>query len=303
MTTSVIGLSIDSADPVTLARFWSEVLGRPINPGPDTENTAIDATDPASGPRLAFHKVPEPKTVKNRLHLDLLTDQFEAESKRLTDLGATPIRDTEKPTARWTTFADPEGNEFDLVAAQPPAAGPGGYIPSPSQRVRDQVARYEATGGADGGEQDGLPVVILATTGARSGALRKTRSCASNATAYTPQSRPTTEIPTTRSGTTTSKHTPRQNCGTAPRYIGSGPASCPAPRNSGGGTPPTPSTRTTHGTAPEPTATSRYWHLTPPRTRKTNPRRLFSRPTRSPRGLHTASTRKPHGAGYGLQTH
>ena len=66
-----------------------------------------------------FHKVPEPKTVKNRLHLDLITDQFDLESKRLTDLGAAPIRDIEKPAARWTTFADPEGNEFDLVTTQP----------------------------------------------------------------------------------------------------------------------------------------------------------------------------------------
>ena len=123
MTTSVIGLSIDCADPVALARFWSEVLGRPVNPGADAENAAIDVTDPASGPRLAFHKVPEPKTVKNRLHLDLRTDQFEAESKRLIGLGATPVRDIEKPTARWTTFADPEGNEFDLIA-QPSASGP-----------------------------------------------------------------------------------------------------------------------------------------------------------------------------------
>jgi Glyoxalase-like domain len=119
MTTSVIGLSIDCADPVTLAGFWSEVLGRPVNPSAGAENAAIDATDPASGPRLAFHKVPEPKTVKNRLHLDLRTDRFEAESKRLTGLGATPLWDIEKPTVRWTTFADPEGNEFDLITAQP----------------------------------------------------------------------------------------------------------------------------------------------------------------------------------------
>jgi len=48
------------------------------------------------------------------------------------------------------------------------------YAPSPSERVRDQVARYEATGGADGGELAGLPVIILTTTGARSGNLRKT---------------------------------------------------------------------------------------------------------------------------------
>lgn len=122
MTTSVIGLSIDCADPVGVARFWSEVLGRPVSAGADADNAAIEATDAASGPRLTFHKVPEPKTVKNRLHLDLRTDQFETESARLIRLGASPIRDIEKPTARWTTFADPEGNEFDLVAAIP---GPG----------------------------------------------------------------------------------------------------------------------------------------------------------------------------------
>jgi F420H(2)-dependent quinone reductase len=47
------------------------------------------------------------------------------------------------------------------------------YVPSPSERVRDQVARYEATGGAEGGELDGRPVVILTTTGVRSGSTRK----------------------------------------------------------------------------------------------------------------------------------
>jgi deazaflavin-dependent oxidoreductase (nitroreductase family) len=47
------------------------------------------------------------------------------------------------------------------------------YVPSPSERVRDQVARYEATSGADGGELGGLPVIILTTTGARTGKTRK----------------------------------------------------------------------------------------------------------------------------------
>jgi deazaflavin-dependent oxidoreductase (nitroreductase family) len=47
------------------------------------------------------------------------------------------------------------------------------YVPSPSERVRDQVARYEATGGVEGGELGGLPVVILTTTGVRSGNTRK----------------------------------------------------------------------------------------------------------------------------------
>jgi deazaflavin-dependent oxidoreductase (nitroreductase family) len=154
---------------------WSEVLSRPVSPGADAENAAIDAADPASGPRLSFHKVPEPKTVKNRLHLDLRTDQFDEESTRLIRLGAAPVRNVEKPTARCTTFADPEGNEFDLVAAVPVEnLVQSEYAPGPSERVRDQVARYEATGGADGGDQGGLPVVILTTTGARSGAIRKT---------------------------------------------------------------------------------------------------------------------------------
>jgi F420H(2)-dependent quinone reductase len=53
-------------------------------------------------------------------------------------------------------------------------AGSGAeYAPSPSERVRDQVALYEATGGVEGGELSGLPVVILTTTGARSGKTRK----------------------------------------------------------------------------------------------------------------------------------
>ena len=47
------------------------------------------------------------------------------------------------------------------------------YVPSPSERVRDQVARYEATGGVEGGEVGGLPVIILTTTGARTGKTRK----------------------------------------------------------------------------------------------------------------------------------
>ncbi|HEX4834372.1 MAG TPA: nitroreductase family deazaflavin-dependent oxidoreductase [Trebonia sp.] len=47
------------------------------------------------------------------------------------------------------------------------------YVPSPSERVRDQVAAYEATGGKEGGLLNGLPVVILTTTGATSGSIRK----------------------------------------------------------------------------------------------------------------------------------
>ena len=114
MSSSVLGLSIDCGDAAKLAYFWADVLGSSVSPDPTPEFAAIDADDGA--PRLAFHHVPEAKSVKNRLHLDLISAQSADESERLLALGATRIRDVEHGRARWTTFADPEGNEFDLVA-------------------------------------------------------------------------------------------------------------------------------------------------------------------------------------------
>jgi predicted enzyme related to lactoylglutathione lyase len=113
MTTSLIGLSFDAADPAAVARFWARALGRKVGEGASADFAAIAAD---SGPSLMFHKVPEGKTVKNRLHLDLGADDLEAETKRLLGLGATRLRDiTQDDRIRWTTFADVEGNEFDLV--------------------------------------------------------------------------------------------------------------------------------------------------------------------------------------------
>jgi hypothetical protein len=66
-----------------------------------------------SAPRIVFNKVPEPKTVKNRLHLDLVSDTFDAETGRLLSMGARRLRDLQGDKARWTTFAHIEGNEFD----------------------------------------------------------------------------------------------------------------------------------------------------------------------------------------------
>ena len=116
MSNSVLGLSIDCADAATLARFWADVLGREVRPGPTVESAAIGAGVSAQGVPLAFHRVPEAKSVKNRLHLDLISSEFAAESDRLLSLGATRVADVERDGARWTTFRDPEGNEFDLVA-------------------------------------------------------------------------------------------------------------------------------------------------------------------------------------------
>jgi predicted enzyme related to lactoylglutathione lyase len=115
---SVMALTIDCADPAALADFWGKVLGRPVSAGATPENAQLDATDPTSGLRMFFQNVPEAKTVKNRLHLDLLTEHYEEEIERLTGLGAKPLNEVKFPGARWTTFADPEGNEFDLLTFQ-----------------------------------------------------------------------------------------------------------------------------------------------------------------------------------------
>ena len=116
MITSVIGLAVDCADAAALAGFWARALGREVTGGASAELAVIEATDlAASGPRLTFHQVPEPKSVKNRLHLDLATNDLDAEVDRLLALGATRLNDLDKGELRWTTLADPEGNEFDVV--------------------------------------------------------------------------------------------------------------------------------------------------------------------------------------------
>jgi hypothetical protein len=117
MSNRVFGISVDCADAATLARFWGAVLDWQVAEGATAESAVLLPGDQASsGPRLAFHHVPETKVVKNRLHLDLITDNLEAETLRLFSLGARNLRDVEEAGARWTTFADVEDNEFDLIA-------------------------------------------------------------------------------------------------------------------------------------------------------------------------------------------
>jgi hypothetical protein len=117
MALALLSLSIDCADAGKLAAFWAGVLGLPADPGATPESASVGASNPgAAFPRLSFHQVPEPKTAKNRVHLDLITQQTEAETRRLLSLGAAQLRVFEQDGRhRWTTFADPEGNEFDLV--------------------------------------------------------------------------------------------------------------------------------------------------------------------------------------------
>jgi predicted enzyme related to lactoylglutathione lyase len=116
-TLTFAALTIDCADPAALADFWGNVLGRPASPGMLAGDMAVDATDPEKGPRLVLHPVPEPETVTSKLRSILLADDHDAETQRLTGLGASvrPPSANVPPAVRLTTFADPEGNEFDLV--------------------------------------------------------------------------------------------------------------------------------------------------------------------------------------------
>jgi catechol 2,3-dioxygenase-like lactoylglutathione lyase family enzyme len=121
MSNSLLAITIDCADAPALARFWADVLGRQVAEHSTSEHAVLLPGDgDTGGPRITFNKVPEPKTVKNRVHLDLISDTFDAETERLLSLGARRLRDLQRDESRWTTFADIEGNEFDLIAGRPP---------------------------------------------------------------------------------------------------------------------------------------------------------------------------------------
>ena len=111
-------LIVDCADPARVADFWTAVLG--WQPTGRYEG-AIEIAGPAgSGPSLTFLPVPEPKTVKNRLHIDVRPvgcDQ-QQEVERIVGLGARRI-DIGQGEQTWVVLADPEGNEF-CVLRDPP---------------------------------------------------------------------------------------------------------------------------------------------------------------------------------------
>jgi hypothetical protein len=135
-------VTFDCADPERVARFWCEVLGYVVPPPPEGFATWGDfdrslpsehqgewfaCNDPSgTGPRLFFQRVPEGKTVKNRVHLDvrvgtgLVGDErlatLEAECKRLIALGAVHVRTlyADEINESCIVMQDIEGNEFDL---------------------------------------------------------------------------------------------------------------------------------------------------------------------------------------------
>ena len=129
MTSKFTELAIDCADPVSLARFWCAVLGYEVQ---EEDGDLVMIGSPlvpegraGSGPvppSLTFVRVPEGKTVKNRLHIDVNpADQEQGEEvQRLLGLGARPADVGQGGDVSWVVLADPEGNEFCVLAGRHP---------------------------------------------------------------------------------------------------------------------------------------------------------------------------------------
>lgn len=116
MSAHLANVTFDCEDALTVARFWSAVLDRPISTSPEPSSGfaaigTIDHDDNGS-PAWLFQRVPEPRTSKNRMHVDLASADREAEVARLEALGAKRLDDQDQSGFRWTVMADVEGNEF-----------------------------------------------------------------------------------------------------------------------------------------------------------------------------------------------
>jgi predicted enzyme related to lactoylglutathione lyase len=107
-----VQINIDCADPNTLRDFYCRALGY-VARGNGVHYTACEPREGVHGPVIVFQRVPEPKSVKNRLHLDLVVDDIEAEAARFVSLGAARV--SAEPLddgGRWIVMTDPEGNEL-----------------------------------------------------------------------------------------------------------------------------------------------------------------------------------------------
>jgi predicted enzyme related to lactoylglutathione lyase len=116
MAAKVGYLAIDSVDPNFLAPFWCGLLGVEI----DTiigDGDFLLLTPTEEGLTVGFQRVPEGKTGKNRVHLDLVVDDLDAATVEVESLGGRwlePGNTRELEGFSWRCMADPEGNEFDL---------------------------------------------------------------------------------------------------------------------------------------------------------------------------------------------
>jgi hypothetical protein len=123
MASTLRDIVFDCTDQRAVARFWAEVLDyrlRPLPPDARTDEPIVIDPPSGQGPRIWFNQVPEPKVVKNRVHIDIDLGSVD-EMDRLRRLGARPLREIRGDDGKlwWTILADIEGNEF---CAFPPQA-------------------------------------------------------------------------------------------------------------------------------------------------------------------------------------
>ena len=118
---------VDCNDAKRVGEFWAALLERPLEADDGGGDYWIDF---GGGPDLLFQTVPEAKSVKNRLHIDLRPDDQAGRGRRgRSRLGARHV-DIGQGEQTWVVLADPEGNEFCILRALPlgearPASGPG----------------------------------------------------------------------------------------------------------------------------------------------------------------------------------
>lgn len=118
MNSSLLGISYDCSDATRVAGFWSEILDRPVDAGATPDFASIGLGEALSGSTVwMFHRVPESKVAKNRVHVDLVSDSLDKAVAHALECGATRVGDFDEGGFQWTTLNDPEGNEFDIVAA------------------------------------------------------------------------------------------------------------------------------------------------------------------------------------------
>ena len=118
MTSSLLAVIVDCRDARKQAEFWAAALSQAVTERNPDEFEVYDEAEDRSATPLYFMKVPEPKTEKNRLHLDVVTEgSMEAEVERLVVLGARLVEVRQDPATHdnpdtWTVMEDPEGNVF-----------------------------------------------------------------------------------------------------------------------------------------------------------------------------------------------
>ncbi len=129
MATRLVHITMKARDEVALGGFWAEALGWRVSseePGViNLEPEGFVYPDPVAV-CIDLVTSPEPKTVKNRVHVDLATNSAAHQAElvaRLKDLGATPA-DVGQGDVAWTVLADPEGNEFCVLDSLYPDTGP-----------------------------------------------------------------------------------------------------------------------------------------------------------------------------------